>query len=59
MWPPRVAASALVAPGSTAPMTGTGLAATSAGNAIADAVLQATRISSTPRSSRKRWQASE
>ena len=52
--PERVAASALAAPGSTAPITGTGEAAASAGSAFADAVLQAISTSLTPRSSRKR-----
>ena len=59
MWPLRVADSALCAPGSTAPITGTRVAATSAGRAFADAVLHAIRTSLTPRSSRNCWHASE
>ena len=51
--------SAVSAPGSTAPMTGTSLAAARAGSALADAVLHATRSSLMSRSTRKRWQASE
>ena len=52
-----VAASALSAPGSTAPITGTRVAATSAGSAFADAVLHAISTSFTPRSSRNCWHA--
>jgi hypothetical protein len=59
MWPSRVAASALAAPGSTAPITGTGLAASSAGSAVAEAVLQAIATSLTWRSSRNCWHANE
>jgi hypothetical protein len=55
----RVAARALAAPGSTAPITGTGLAATRAGKAFADAVLHAIRTSLTPRVRRNCWQVSE
>ena len=43
----------------TAPITGTGLAAASAGSAFAEAVLHAISTSFTSRSSKKRWQPSE
>ena len=46
--PDRVARAAARAPGSTTPRTGTSKASRSAGNATADAVLQATTSISTP-----------
>ncbi len=56
---PDDAASALSAPGSTAPITGTGLAAISAGSAWAEAVLQAISTSFTSCASRNCKQVSE
>jgi len=57
--PPRVAAAAARAPGSTTPWTGTGRASRSAGSATAEAVLQATTRRSIPSSRRKRALRSE
>jgi hypothetical protein len=53
MRPPRVAATAAVAPGSTTPMTGSGCSERSASSAWAVAVLQATTTAFTPSSRRK------